>query len=75
MMADIPEMLRYWDYEKNERDPAKVAAQSNTEAFWMCEAHLAGDPERPVARASSRVDASGRRSGQRQRLLSLLRSR
>ena len=31
-----PELLKYWDYEKNKKGPDEFVAKSNREVWWIC---------------------------------------
>ena len=35
-VSDVPEMMRFWDYEKNTEDPALLSPGSKHPAFWKC---------------------------------------
>lgn len=32
-----PELLKYWDYEKNEVDPSEIYGGGEKEVYWICE--------------------------------------
>lgn len=35
-IADIPELIKYWDFDHNTLDPHKVSFRSNKRANWIC---------------------------------------
>lgn len=37
LYKNCPEKLKYWDYEKNTKDPREVSAKSSNKAWWKCE--------------------------------------
>jgi hypothetical protein len=44
-VAEVPELMAFWDAERNELDLTTLAAFSGKLCHWVCRAHEVGDPD------------------------------